>query len=114
MALVILWQGQKLLSSENKEPNTNELRLPVVGLVEELITGGSLCISGVLVALSEVEVGTASDDVDMARDLSWGDNGITTLNGQGRAVDGEELSVGTLKDGCSRGGHEDGLLGRHC
>lgn len=100
-------EGQNLLSLENKELSTNKLRLPVVGLVEELVTGGSLCISGVLIALGESEVSTASDDVDMARDLSWGDNRVTTLNGQGRAVDGEELSIGTLKSGCGRGGNED-------
>lgn len=86
---------------QDEERSTNKLRLPVVGLVEELVTSRSLSISGILVALGEVKVGATGNDVDMSRDLSWRDDRITTLDSQRRTVNCKELSVGALKNGCS-------------
>lgn len=81
------------------------LGLPVVALIEDLVTscgiGGSCCGRGRV----EGESGATDDGVDVRGQHSRRDNGITSELGQGRAVDSEQLSLsssGSGQDGQSR------------
>lgn len=82
-----------------------QLRLPVVALVQKFIAGGSLGIASLLVGLCLLEVGTASNDMNVGRDLSGEDNGIASLNSQWRAVDCKQT---TSLPGTDRHGRHDG------
>ena len=56
------------------------MRLPVVALVQELVTSCGIGIASDIVRLSQLESGTTGDGMDMRRDLAGEDNGITTLD----------------------------------
>lgn len=76
-----------------------DLRLPVVALIEDLVTcrgRGSSCLSG---SRAEGERGATNDGVDVGRKLAGRDNGITSELGQGSTVDGEQLSLGSSGSG---------------
>lgn len=77
------------------------LGLPVVALVEDLVTccgRGSSCLSG---GRADGESGATNNGVDVRRDRSRRDNGITSELGQGSAVDSEQLSLSTSGSGQS-------------
>lgn len=86
------------------------LGLPVVALIEDLVTccsSGGSCLSG---SRAEGESGATDDGVDVRGKLSRRDNGITSELGQGRAVDSEQLSLST--NGSGQGG-QSRLLQSH-
>src|SRR5687768_3605769 len=78
-----------------------QLGLPVVAVVQDLITGGRLSTYSNLVRLSELKCCAACHNMNMRRDLSWEDDRVTTLNGQREAVD-RELSCSNAEqsEGC--------------
>lgn len=75
-----------------------ELGLPVVAFVKNLVTCCRLGANGNLIGLVELEGRAASDDMNVRGDLAWEYNGITALNGERLAVDGE-LGRDTLQQG---------------
>lgn len=78
------------------------LGLPVVALVEDLVTccgSRSSCLSG---CRAEGESSATNNGVDMRRQYTGSDDGITSELSQGRAVDSEQLSLGS--SGSSQGG----------
>lgn len=66
-----------------------QLRLPVVAVVKDLVASRSPGPNSNFVRLVKLESCATSHNVDMGRDLSWKHDGITTLNGERSAVDGE-------------------------
>lgn len=75
------------------------LRLPVVAVIEDLVAcrgSGSSCLSGGRV---ERESGATNNGVDMRRYHTRRDDGITSVLGQGRAIDSEQLSLGSSGSG---------------
>lgn len=90
-----------------------ELGLPVVALVEKLITGGRLGVASDVIGLCLLKGGTACDDMNVGRDDSREDNGITTLDSQWCTVDSEKLRLGALEKACEQRSRNSGLLERH-
>lgn len=77
------------------------LRLPVVALIEDLVTccgSGSSCLSG---GCAEGESGATNNSVDVRGQFTRRDDGITSELGQGSAVDSEQLSLGSNGGGQS-------------
>lgn len=75
------------------------LGLPVVALIEDLVTccsSGSSCLSG---GRAEGEGGATNNGVDMRRQYTRRDDGITSELSQGRAVDSEQLSLSSNGSG---------------
>lgn len=80
------------------------LGLPVVALIEDLVTccgSGSSCLSGGRV---EGESGATNNGMDMRRQYTRRDDGITSELSQGRAVDSEQLSLSSNGSGQSSQG----------
>lgn len=90
-----------------------QLGLPVVALVEDLVAGGLLGVDGGVLVHGELEGGAADDGVDVAGQAARLDDGVGALDGQGRAVDGEDLGLGGGHGSHGGRGGDDGLLGRH-
>ena len=90
-----------------------QLGLPVVALVEDLVAGGLLGVDGGVLVHGELEGGAADDGVDVAGQAAGLDDGVGTLDSQGRAVDGEDLGLGGGHGSHGGRGGDDGFLGRH-
>ena len=90
-----------------------ELRLPIVAIVEKLVTSSGFGVAGDLVGLGLLEGGATGDNVDMRRDDTREHNGISSLDGKRCAVDGEELTLGALGESHDQGGHQSELCRRH-
>jgi hypothetical protein len=87
-----------------------KLRLPVVAVIEDLVTCCGSGSSGLVRGRGEGESGTTNNGVNMGRESTGRHNGVTSELSQRRAVDSEELSLSS--HGSSQGS-QGGLLKSH-
>jgi hypothetical protein len=88
-----------------------QLRLPVVAVVQNLITSSCFSINSNFVRLFKLEGSSTSDNMNVRRDLSRGHNRIATLNGERCAVDCEKRLCGFKERQASEG--PDKVLDSH-
>lgn len=87
-----------------------KLGLPVVAVIEDLVTGGGCGGSCLLGGRGEGESSASDDSVDVGRQNTRRHNRVTSELSQRRAVDSEDLSLGA--HGSSQG-NESGVLKSH-
>jgi hypothetical protein len=87
-----------------------KLRLPVVAVVENLVTGGGCSSSGLRRGRGEREGSATDDSVDVGRENTRRHNRVTSELSQRSTVDSEDLSLGAHG---SNQGNEGRLLKRH-
>lgn len=87
-----------------------QLRLPVVAVVEDLVTGGGCGSSRLLGGRAEGEGSATDDGVDVRRQNARRHDRVASELGQGSAVDSEDL--GLSANGSSQG-DEGGVLESH-
>lgn len=82
-----------------------KLRLPVVALVQGLVTSSVLRVARIVVAHGHVVTSASDDGVDVGAELAGTDDGIGTLHCQRLAVHDEEAALGS-NQGSSSGNNK--------